>query len=480
MSALVGMVLPVIEAWESVLGVLLRLIEVWERQWPMRHLIRVVEGALVRRRWLVAVGATLVQVCLGAIYAWSVFTGKLTDPAGDFRFSAAQTQWIFSVGLAVFAVMTVVFGRLQERSGPRPIAILGGLLLGAGYALAGLFGESFWAMLICIGVLSGAGIGLAYVVPIAVGIRWFPDRKGLITGLAVAGFGFGALLWVQLAGNWGGLLESMGVLRTFLVYGIVFAVVVHAGGLFMAVPPEGWRPPGWTPPGEAGEAVGAPSSVEMPPRRMLRTPQFYLIWLAFIFAAMAGLMLIGINRLYGRDALFAGGGYASPAAASVAVSTAYAVAFALANGMGRIGWGAIADRVGWKPSVVLMAATQGGLMLAFYYLGGSLAALWIMLALTGFNFGGNFALFPVATASQFGSGNVGRNYGFVFTAYGVGGIAGPVMAGLFKDAADPAVGVAAWRVPFTIAGALCIVAAALVVLVRTPRAGAEDTAATSA
>jgi len=464
-------------AGEGLLGALLRAIEIWERQRPMRDLIRVVESAQVKQRWLVAIGAILVQVCLGAIYAWSVFTGKLTDPNGDFHLSTAQTQWIFSVGLAMFALMTVVFGRLQERSGPRPIAILGGLMLGAGYILAGLFGKSFLVMLLCVGVLSGAGIGLAYVVPIAVGIRWFPDKKGLITGLAVAGFGFGALLWVQLAGSWGSLLDSAGVLTTLLIYGIVFALVVHIGGLFMSTPPDGWRPTGWTPPEEAGEAAGGPSGVDMPPRGMLRTPQFYLIWLAFIFAAMAGLMLIGINKLYGRDALFAADGYANREAAGVAASTAYAVAFALANGAGRIGWGAIADRLGWRPSIVLMAATQGALMFAFYFVGGNLAGLWVVLALTGFNFGGNFALFPLATANQFGAGNIGRNYGFVFTAYGVGGIAGPVMAAVFKDAADPAAGVAVWRMPFMIAGGLCAVAALLVLMVRPIRAEGEEATA---
>ena len=469
-------VLPVVRVWENVLGALLKVIGIWERQRPIRDLITVVEAAQVKQRWLVAFGATLVQVCLGVIYAWSVFTGKLTDMEGDFRFSAAQTQWIFSVGLAVFALMTVFFGRLQERSGPRPIAILGGLMLGLGYVLAGLFGESFIAMLICIGVLSGAGIGLAYIVPIAVGIRWFPDRKGLITGLAVAGFGFGALLWVKLAGNWGGLLESQGVLTTFLIYGIVFAVVIHAGGLFMATPPPGWKPAGWTPP-EGTDAGGNSSpGADVPPRGMLRTPQFYLIWLAFVFAAMAGLMLIGINRLYGRDALFAAGGYTTLDAASVAASTAYAVAFALANGLGRIGWGVIADRVGWRPSLVLMTAVQGALVVTFYFVGGNVVALWAVLALTGFNFGGNFALFPLATASQFGSGTVGRNYGFVFTAYGLGGLAGPVMAGMFKDAADPAAGVGAWRLPFMIAGALCVLAAVLIFSVRPLRASGRASA----
>ena len=132
---------------------------------------------------------------LGAIYAWGVFTGELTDKSGNFGFTATQTQWIFSVGLASFAAMMLIAGKAVADIGPRPVAIAGGILLGTGYGLAGFFGQQFWVQVLCIGVMGGAGIGLAYVVPIAVGVRWFPDKKGLMTGFAVAGFGFGALLW---------------------------------------------------------------------------------------------------------------------------------------------------------------------------------------------------------------------------------------------------------------------------------------------
>jgi len=432
------------------------------------YVVRTVDEMLLGHRWVVALGGILIQVCLGAMYAWSVFTGKLNDPNGDFAFSSAQTQWVLSVGLAVFAVMTVVSGRLVAGLGPRRIVILGGLLLGLGYILGGLFGNSFVAMLVFIGVLGGAGTGLAYVVPIAVGMRWFPDRRGFITGLAVAGFGFGALLWVQLAGNWGGLIESQGVLTTFLIYGVLFAVVVYVGGLVMVLPPKGWKPAGWKPPEESseGRAPEARARVEATPGRMLCSPQFYLIWLAFAFSAVAGLMLIGVNRLYGRDALFEAGGFADLVAAGAAASTAYAIAFALANGLGRIGWGMISDRLGWRKSVFVMAVAQGGLMFTFYFVGGKLAALYVMLALTGFNYGGAFALFPLATAETFGSRNVGLNYGLVFTAYGVGGILGPVMAGMFKDAATVDAGAGAWMLPFMISAALSVVAAVLILRVR--------------
>ncbi|MDD4951727.1 MAG: MFS transporter, partial [Desulfovibrionaceae bacterium] len=158
-------------------------------------------------RWKVVIGSVLIQVCLGAIYAWSVFTPALRQ-AG---WTKVQTQVVFSVGLAVFALVMVWAGKRLKDWGPRRLAMIGGATLGLGYVLAGLLDPTnFLGLIVFIGVVGGAGIGLGYVVPIAVGMRWFPDKKGMITGLAVAGFGFGAMGWVKLAGSWGHCIEGLG------------------------------------------------------------------------------------------------------------------------------------------------------------------------------------------------------------------------------------------------------------------------------
>ena len=437
----------------------------------------------VMNRWLVVGGAILIQLCLGAIYAWSVFTKKLTEEGGEYEFSASQTAWVFSAGLATFAVVMVLAGKLQARVGPRPIAIAGGLVLGLGYVLGGFLGSSFINQLVCIGLIGGAGIGLAYVVPIAVGVKWFPDKKGMITGLAVAGFGFGATLWVKLAGSWfGGLLntthvfELPGVQSVFVIYGIAFCICVLLGSIVMVNPPAGYKPEGWEPPKVTG-AASATGAVNFTASEMLATPQFYMLWLMFVGSGLAGLMVIYCIRLFGIDALQASGAITDAdavAAAGVAAGTAMAW-LAILNGLGRIAWGVLSDKIGRKASLFLMCVLQALVMFSFFKLGGSKMGLIIGASIIGFNFGGNFALFPAATADFFGNRNVGTNYGWVFLAYGVAGIAGPQVAGYFKDAAlktaelsGGAVDPSAWMTPFVIAGISCAVAAVLALLLKAP------------
>jgi OFA family oxalate/formate antiporter-like MFS transporter len=402
-------------------------------------------------RWKVVVGAVLIQLCLGAIYAWSVFTPGLRD----FGWSKVQTQIVFSVGLATFAIVMVLAGRKLADWGPQRLALAGGLTLGAGYALAGLAGgTNFWAVLVGVGLIGGAGIGLAYVVPIAVGMRWFPDHKGMITGAAVAGFGFGALGWVKLAGSWGGLIDSIGLDGTFIVYGILFAALVSIGSIWMKMPPAGWLPDGFVAPQAAGQG-----GENFRPREMLRTPQFHLISLTFMVSAGAGLMAIGLMKLYPIEALTDNGLLEDEA--SAIAGTAMAVFFSLANGVGRLAWGAISDKLGRKTSVVTMAASQGVFLLLFVAMAGNELTLYLAAALIGFNFGGNFALFPALTADEFGNGVVGENYPWVFLSYGAGGIIFPILGGWLGDMGN-------FPLAFVICGVGCLLGAVAAYLVFPP------------
>ena len=410
----------------------------------------------IKNRWFVVIGAILIQLCLGAIYAWSVFTPKLVE-AG---WTKAETQAVFAAGLALFAIVMVIAGRLLPKWGPRKLAFSGGIVLGLGYILAGLFGgTSFWSIFFFIGIIGGSGIGLAYVVPIAVGMRWFPDKKGLITGLAVAGFGFGAMLWVKLAGAWGTLIADLGLSTTFTIYGVVFFVTIMIGGIWMVFPSEDWKPEGWTPPEEAKDSKTA-KVADLISSQMLKTPQYYMILLTFAFGASAGLMSIGLMKLFPMQALTASG--LSPAVASGIAGTAMAVFFSLANGFGRIAWGAMSDKLGRKNSIIIMMATQGVAVILFQWMAGTPALLYLGATLIGFNFGGNFALFPTITADTFGAKFIGQNYGWVFLAYGIGGIFGPILGGKLGDIGN-------FPLAFTICGILCLVAAGIIAMVKPPK-----------
>ncbi len=401
----------------------------------------------------------------------------LTDPEGIYQFTATQTAWIFSAGLATFALVMVLAGRWQakDRTAPdddtrRPVA--------RPWFCTGRFfrqhvsGRSSF----CIGIVAGAGIGLAYVVPIAVGVKWFPDKKGMITGLAVAGFGFGATIWVKLAGSWfGGLLNHADVFglppvqSVFVIYGIVFAVLVLLGSFVMVDPPKGYRPEGWRRRDDIG--VVHMMGKGYTPAEMIRTPQFYAIWLVFASSAIAGLMVIYCIQLFGLDALE----YRGVQNAIVITGTAMAW-YAIFNGLGRILWGMISDRTGRKTAIIAMSAFQGIIMLSMYhgFINFGLATgLIIGASFVGFNYGGIFALFPAITADYFGNKEVGRNYGWVFTSYGVAGILGPLLAGVFKDAAASGGSPRVWMTPFLIAGIACLVGAVIMIFTKSPQVGAR-------
>ncbi len=403
------------------------------------------------RRWPAVVGAIVIQLCLGAIYAWSVFTPALRD-AGWTRM---ETQIVFSIGLGMFALVMVVAGRRLKTWGPRRLAAMGGATLGAGYAFASLGGgDNFAVVLIGAGVIGGAGIGLAYVVPIAVGMRWFPDRKGMIAGAAVAGFGFGALAWIKIAGSWGGLIDSYGLDGTFLTYGILFALLVIGSSVVMKMPPEGWVPEGFVPPVAAGSG-----GEDFSPREMQRTPQFHLISLTFAVSAGAGLMAIGLMKLYPVESLTDSG--LSENEASAIAGTAMALFFSIANGAGRLVWGAASDRLGRKNSIIAMTASQGVFLFAFIPMAGNEYLLYLAATLIGFNFGGNFALFPALTADEFGDNAVGQNYPWVFLAYGAGGIVFPILGGWLGDIGN-------FPLAFAICGAACLIGALAAALVFPP------------
>jgi OFA family oxalate/formate antiporter-like MFS transporter len=391
-------------------------------------------------RWWIVLGALVIQLCLGAIYSWSVFVNPLKDTYG---FTTTQTQAIFSVGLATFALVMIFAGRWQDRVGPRKVAIWGGIFLGLGYMAAAFVGPSFLRLAALIGVVGGAGIGLGYVCPIAALIKWFPDKRGLISGLAVAGFGAGAWIFAKLASNF---IAIWNLRAAFMNLGMIFLVAVVIGALFLKNPPKDWKPKGFR-----VKASKKSTSKDFTWQKMIKTPQFWLLWLMFTFGASAGLMVIGNLKPFG---IYSG---LAPAVAGSAVGI-----LALFNGAGRIVWGSLSDKLGRTRAMFLMFLLQGLMVLSLMRMGSTAMLLTIAAAWVGFNFGGNFALFPSATADYFGTKNVGVNYGLVFTSYGVAGILGPILGGRVFDLTG------SYLYAFIPAGVLCLIAALLSFFTKKP------------
>ena len=389
-------------------------------------------------RWIVVLGAVMIQLCLGAVYIWSLFNQPLIDKYGWDKAGVVMT---FSITIFVFALSTIVAGRIQDKIGPRWVATAGGILLGLGMFLASK-ATTLTQMYLFYGVIGGAGIGAAYVCPLATCVKWFPDMRGLISGIAVAGFGMGGMLFKPIANS---LLASVGVSATFMYLGIIYMTFVVLGAQLLKVPPAGYCPPGWTPPVTTAATGGA---MDFTPGQMLGTPQFYFIWLMYLFGAMAGLMVIGFAKDIGTTLVGL-----DPLVAANAV-----VIISLFNAAGRIIWGTLSDKIDRTVSLMAMYVLAAGAMLYKSKASMSYVTFLGACSIIGFCFGGFLALFPSLTADYYGTKNLGTNYGIVFMAYGVAAIAGPRLG-----AAVP------FNTAFMIAGIMCIVALGLTLLVKPPK-----------
>lgn len=367
------------------------------------------------RGWSVVLSALAINLILGVLYAWGV-TGKAL--VGQWQWTKAQASLPFTVSTAAFAVMMIFAGRLQDRIGPRVVATLGGLILGTGL-IASSFAQTPLVMVLTFGIIGGMGIGLGYSATTPPSIKWFPPaRKGLITGIVVSGVGLAAVYMSPLTNY---LISTYGIQRTFLFLGIGTILFVSLLAQFLANPPAGYVPaPAAAAPGAAaGQPAAKRRDVDW--QDMLRTPQFLLLWIMFVLAASAGLMVIMHVAIIAKEqAHLDKWGFLS-----IGI-------LAIFNTLGRIASGFLSDRIGRTRTMVLAFSLQAVNMFAFaYYTTPTL--LLAGSAFTGLCYGTIFTLFPAATADYYGVRNLGVNYGLVFTAFGVAGVTGPYLAGKIRD-----------------------------------------------
>jgi OFA family oxalate/formate antiporter-like MFS transporter len=392
-------------------------------------------------RWWIVVGALLIQLCLGAIYAWSVFRKPLET---SLNITPTQASLPFSFVLIFFSVAMVFGGRLQDRLGPRIVALTGGVLLASGMLIAS-FASDIVSLVLAYGGLSGIGIGLAYVCPISAGIKWFPDKRGLITGLTVFGFGAGAFIVGPVARA---LIDSVGVSNTFRSLGLAYLVLIFLGALLLRNPPPDYRPTGWTP-----SLTTVLTQTHFTVAQMLSSPRFYLIWVLYFTGAGFGLMMIGQTSPIAQEL----GGYSKETAA-LGVSV-----LALFNAFGRVFWGRLSDTLGRATTLLLMYLINAFAVFGYLLIPTAPALFWVGIALVGASFGGYLALYPAITADLFGTKHIGLNYGFVFTAYGVGGLLSNIFAPRVKELTGT------YDFAFILAGILLLASAAGPLLLKTTR-----------
>ena len=393
-------------------------------------------GSTDRPRWLVIVGAVLIQSCLGAVYAWSLFNAPLMEKFGWGRESVVLT---FSIVIGVFALSTIPAGQLQDKFGPRIVAMVGGGVLGLGLALASR-ASSVVDLYLAYGVIGGIGIGTAYVTPIATCLKWYPDKRGFIAGISVVGMGLGGVVFkpVILA-----LIEGVGVSQAFLILGLVYGSVIMIGAQFLSVPPPGFMPAGWRPPVESAIRPDLNSM------QMLRTPHFWALWAIYVMGCTAGLMVIATAANIGTEYF-----------GLSAKTAAYAVVLiAIANAGGRPSWGAISDRIGRSRALVAIYTLTAMSMFVLAFGPTHIAVFMTAMLMTGFGFGGFLALFPSISADFFGTRHVGMNYGLLYTAWGCAAFVGAFLRGLGDTQGS-----------FIAAGFLSIVAGVVALSLRPPAA----------
>jgi MFS transporter, OFA family, oxalate/formate antiporter len=396
-------------------------------------------------RMIFPVLGILMNLCMGNLYAWSVFRIPLQKAYG---WTAAEATVPFQLSIAFFAIAMVIAGRWQDKAGPRKVGMIGGALVGAGFILSSFLGSTLMGLYISFGVITGLGIGFAYVTPLSVTIKWWPDKRGLMTGLVVLGFGAGAII-----GGIGGplLVQSVGVLTTFLIFGIVFGAVITGCAALLKNPPAGYKPAGWSPPVPAAGTVAA--KTDFTTGEMMATPQFYLLWLCYFIGSAVGLTLISQASPIGQE--MAG---LSPVVAGGAL-----VALSVFNGLGRPGFGAISDAIGRKNAVIADFALLIVAMIVVLPNATSFGMYALGVCMVGFGFGGFLALMPAFTADFWGTKNLGLNYGAVFSAWGFAGVFGPIL-GLKVRAAT-----GAWMQTFYILAGLCVLGIVLMVLTKAPK-----------
>lgn len=375
---------------------------------------------ILRNRWIPVAACVVIQFCLGTAYIWSVFqTGIANKLFGGNNAAAALT---FSLLLGVLTFGSTIGGRMQDKTSPRPVIMIGGAMLGLGFILASFSTPAApWLLWLTYGVLGGFGMGMIYSTLIACCQKWFPDKRGLITGIIVSALGFGGVIFTPIARALIVRFGERGELQTFFWLGVIFLVVTILGALFVENPPVGFKPEGWS--GPVANRRNMAHHQDFKPSQMVKTRQFYLVTLTLLLACMSGLMMIG---------------FASPIAVAkgltVEVAAVGVMIIAIFNSIGRVFWGYVSDQLGRKNTILILLGATAVSSLFVSAVPGLM--IFVLIGIMGFAYGGFLGVFPALTADFWGPRNMGVNYGIVLLGFGIGAIASSYIAGYYRNLAN--------------------------------------------
>jgi len=397
---------------------------------------------------VIATAGVFLQVALGAVYAWSVFRIPL---AKQFGWSIPEVTLTFTISIFVLGIAAFFGGLWLNRRGPRIVALTGGVLYGLGVFLASFSDRGLWWLYLSYGVIGGVGLGFGYIVPVAVLVKWFPNRRGLITGIAVGGFGAGALITAPVATR---LIQTVGVLHTFAYLGIAFLIVTVVSGAFMQNPPEGWKPAGWSPTATQA-AQRAKRDYTLP--EALATWQWWALWFLLFLNTSAGISVISQEAPMFQEL----------ARVSAAVAAGMVGVVSLGNALGRVFWAGVSDVITRKATFFVMFLLQ---VLLFWFLPSitSASILTVVAFVVLLCYGGGFGTMPAFAADYFGAKNVGPIYGLMLTAWGFASAFGPLLIAYMRQASGT------YRGALHVIAGVMLISAVLPMLVSPPRETNSD------
>ncbi|MFD1737086.1 OFA family MFS transporter [Bacillus salitolerans] len=371
-----------------------------------------------KNRWLIAASAVGIHISIGSVYAWSNFTTPLME---EFNWSASQVQFTFSLAILFLGLSAAFLGHFVEKHGPKKAGLLAAAFFGAGIIGSGLAVKlgSLPLLYITYGVLGGIGLGVGYIAPVSTLVKWFPDRRGLATGLAIMGFGFAAAISSPIMDS---LIKSVGTANTFYILGVSYLAVMVLSSLYLEKPEEGWVPAGFKEKLQSGKSKIKTDLSQLTANEAVKTSRFWYLWIMLFINVTCGIAILSAAKPLAQE--------------SIGLSTAEAAALVgilgLFNGFGRIGWASISDYIGRPNTYTTFFALQ---IVLFFLLPHTSAALLfqVMLAVVYTCYGGGFASIPAYIGDLFGTKQLGAIHGYILTAWAAAGLAGPMFAAWVKD-----------------------------------------------